>query len=87
MFHGLMDLVFEVGLTPTPLDHELKKIMIGHIWMVQILFINNFFQSWVKHSLNHEPKKAMIGLQTFCHNIFSILKVSTKFVRDGPKEL
>jgi hypothetical protein len=32
-----MDLVFEVGLTPTPLDHELKKIMIGHILMV------NFF--------------------------------------------
>jgi hypothetical protein len=38
MFHGLMDMVFVVGLTPTPLDYELKKIMIGHILMVQILF-------------------------------------------------
>jgi hypothetical protein len=38
MFHGLMELVFEVGLTSTPLDHELKKIMIGHILMVQIIF-------------------------------------------------
>jgi hypothetical protein len=38
VFHGLMDLGFEVGLTSTPLDHELQTIMIGHILMVQIIF-------------------------------------------------